>query len=80
MEGNMTINMVSVKNQIHGLLVSLGMEDRAASLQSNRGRQEILDTLNRAHNGLVVHTLMETIELLEGQIKKIEKELTGVGG
>jgi transposase len=70
--------MVAVKNQIHGLLVSVGMEDRAASLQSSRGRQEILDALNRAHNGLVVHTLMETIELLEGQVKKIEKELAAL--
>ena len=68
--------MVSVKNQIHGLLVSAGLEDRAASLQSKKGRQEILDALNQAHNGLVVHTLVETINLLEQQVKKIEKELT----
>lgn len=68
--------MVSVKNQIHGLLVSVGLEDRAASLQSKKGRQELLDTLNRAYPGLVVHRLFETIDLLEHQVKKIEKELT----
>lgn len=67
--------MVTIKNQIHGLLMSLGMEDEAASLQSKRGRQEILDTLSRAHSGLGAQTLFETIDLLEGQVKKIEKEL-----
>lgn len=70
--------MVSVKNQIHGLLVSIGIEDTAAGLQSKKGCQEILDTLNRAHNGLVVHTLFETIDLLDIQVKKIEKELAGL--
>lgn len=70
--------MVSVKNQIHGMLVSLGMEDRSASLQSKRGRQEILDTLNKAHNGLVAQTLFETLEVLDGQVKKYEKELAAL--
>ncbi len=70
--------MVSIKNQIHGLLVSIGIEDKAAGLQSKKGRQEILDALNRAHNGLVVHTLFETIDLLESQVKKIEKEFAAL--
>ena len=68
-------SIVAVKNQIHGLLVSLGMEDRAASLQSKRGRQAVLDALEKAANGLVVHPLFETIDLLDGQVKKLEKEL-----
>lgn len=68
-------SMVAVKNQIHGLLVSLGMEDRTASLQSKRGRQAVLDALEKADNGLVVHPLFETIDLLAEQVKKIEKEL-----
>ena len=55
---------VTVKNQIHGLLVSMGMEDTRASLQSKRGRQKILDTLAGAGNGLVVQPLFETIDRL----------------
>jgi transposase len=71
-------SMVSIKNQIHGLLVSLGMEDSAASLQSKRGRQKVLDALDKADNGLAVHPLFETIDLLDAQVKKIEKELTAL--
>lgn len=66
---------VTVKNQIHGLLVSLGMEDTRASLQSKRGRQKLLDTLARAENGLVVQPLFETIDRLSENVKSIESEI-----
>ena len=66
---------VTVKNQIHGLLVSLGMEDTRASLQSKRGRQRILDTLAGAGNGLVVQPLFETIDRLTENVKAIEDEI-----
>ena len=66
---------VTVKNQIHGLLVSLGMEDTKASLQSKRGRQKILDTLAREGNGLVVQPLFETIDRLTENVKIIENEI-----
>jgi len=70
--------MVSVKNQIHGMLLSLGIEDRSASLQSKKGRQEFLDALNKAHNGLVAHTLFETLEVLDKQVKTYGKELAAL--
>ena len=66
---------VSIKNQIHGLLVSRGMEDTRACLQSKRGRQEIQDTLAEAGNGLVVQPLFDTIEALGEEIKAIEAEI-----
>ena len=66
---------VTVKNQIHGLLTGLGMQDSKASLQSKRGRQKILDTLAGAANGLVVQPLFETIEKLEENVKLIEQEI-----
>ncbi len=66
---------VTVKNQIHGLLVSMGMEDTKASLQSKRGRQRILDTLAGAGNGLVVQPLFETIDRLTENVKVIECEI-----
>jgi transposase len=66
---------VTVKNQIHALLTGLGMKDEKASLQSRRGRQKILDALQQAGNGLVVQPLFETIDALEGNVKRIEYEI-----
>jgi len=63
------------QDQIHGLLVSRGMEDTRACLQSKRGRQKIQDTLAEAGNGLVVQPLFDTIEALGEKIKAIEAEI-----
>ena len=41
---------VGQKNEIHALLVSLGLSDELRSLQSKKGRQRILDTLE-SNNG-----------------------------
>ena len=67
--------IVTVKNQIHALLTGMGMKDYRASLQSKRGRQKILDTLNRTENGLVVQPRFETIKRLDENVKMIEQEL-----
>ena len=45
---------VVIKNQIHGLLTSEGLEDVKGSLQSKKGRQQALSTLNKCINGLEV--------------------------
>jgi transposase len=71
---------VSVKNQIHALLVSMGMKDERASLQSKRGRQRVSDALERAGNELVVQPLFDTIEQLEAGVKRIEDELEKLCG
>jgi len=66
---------VVMKNQIHGLLTAEGMEDVKGSLQSKKGRQEVLDALKANENGLVAQPLFETIDRLEENIKGIEKQL-----
>ena len=66
---------VVMKNQIHGLLTSLGMEDEKGSLQSKKGRQRVLDALKACENGLVAQPLCETIERLEENINMLEKKL-----
>jgi transposase len=66
---------VVMKNQIHALLTAEGMEDVKGSLQSKRGRKQVLDTLKESKNGLVAQPLFETIERLEEDVKGIEKEL-----
>ena len=68
-------SIVVVKNQIHALLVGLGMEDKKASLQSRRGRQRVLASLSEVGIELVVQPLFDTIESLEFNVKHIEDEL-----
>jgi transposase len=70
--------IVVVKNQIHALLVSLGMQDSKASLQSKQGRQQVLNALQEhplGCYGLSAQSLIATIEQLETSVKRIEKEL-----
>ena len=66
---------VVIKNQIHALLVGIGMEDKKASLQSKKGRQRILDALKETGNVLVVQPLIDTLASLEVNVKKIEDEI-----
>jgi len=66
---------VVMKNQIHGLLTAEGMEDIRGSLQSKKGRQQALDTLNKCENGLEAQTLIETIDDLERSVNGTEKQL-----
>jgi transposase len=66
---------VVMKNQIHGLLTAEGMEDVKGSLQSKKGRRQVLEALKASGNGLVAEPLFETIEHLEENTKAIEKQL-----
>jgi transposase len=64
-----------MKNQIHGLLASEGMEGVKGSLQSKKGRKRVLDTLKASKNGLVAQPLFDTIDNLLENIKSIEDEI-----
>jgi transposase len=66
---------VVLKNQIHGLLTAEGMEDVRGSLQSQKGRQRVLDALNKCKNGLEAQTLVKTIDELDKNVNGIEKHL-----
>jgi len=67
---------VVIKNQIHALFTAEGLEDvTGGELQSKKGRQRVLNALNQWENGLVVQPLVETIERLDENVKRIEKEL-----
>jgi transposase len=59
-------SVVAIKNQVHGLLLSLGIETKRGSLQSQEGRRRVLNVL--AEHGLAgqaVEPLLETIDRLE---------------
>jgi transposase len=66
---------VAMKNEIHGLLTSEGMEDVKGSLQSKKGRQRVQDALKASENGLAAQPLFDTIERLEENVKSIEDQL-----
>jgi transposase len=66
---------VVMKNQIHALLTAEGLEDAKGSLQSKKGRRQVLNSLKADGNGLAAQPLFETIEHLEENIKAIEKQL-----
>jgi transposase len=67
---------VVIKNQIHALLSSEGLEDvKSGSLQSKIGRKRTLDALKEWENRLVAQPLFSTLEQLEENVKGIEKKL-----
>jgi transposase len=66
---------VMIKNQIHALLTAEGFEGVKGSLQSKKGRKQVLDTLNQCNNGLVAQPLFETIDNLGADVKRIENQL-----
>jgi len=72
--------IVSIKNQVHGLLLGSGIESRKGDLQSAKKRQQILNVL--AEHGFVdatVKPLLETIDCLSEEVKKLEKVLIDLG-
>jgi transposase len=70
-------SVLAVKNQLHGLLLSMGIERSRGSLQSKKERRRVLNVL--AEQVLAgqeaVEPLIETTDRLEEQVKAIEKVL-----
>jgi len=70
---------VGQKNEVHALLVSLGLKDELRSMQSKKGRQAILDVLVSKNDYVLeaqsVKLMFEIIETMEKSIKELEKQL-----
>jgi transposase len=66
---------VSIKNQIHAMLTAEGMEDPKGTLQSKRGRKQVLDALNQCANELEAQTLFDILQRQEESVKAVEKQL-----
>ena len=68
--------VVALKNQVHGLLLSNGIDTRRGQLQRKKERRRILDVLaEQGLAGQAVEPLFETIERVENEVKKLEKLL-----
>ena len=65
--------IVAVKNQIHGLLLSLGIESNRGELQSKKERRRVQNVLAAQQlAGAAVDPLFETIDRLSAEVKKLE--------
>ncbi|MCF7946244.1 MAG: IS110 family transposase [Spirochaetia bacterium] len=71
--------VVTVKNQIHGMLLGYGIETKRAALQSKRERQRILNGLedhdDYGHAAKAVKPLLETIDNLSAEVKRLTELL-----
>jgi len=71
--------LISLKNQIHGLLLSYGIESKRGQLQSKKERQRILRGLEDhkfiGNAALTVKPLFNTIDKLYEEVKQLEKVL-----
>lgn len=72
-------SIVGQKNEVHALLVSMGLSDELRSLQSKKGRQKVLDTL-LSRSDLVleaqsVKLMFQIIDQMTESVKVIEKQL-----
>ena len=73
-------SIVGQKNEIHALLVSMELPDELRCLQSKKGRQKILDTLESNTDYVLeaqsVKLMIAIIEQMDNGVKTVEKQLT----
>jgi len=68
--------VVSIKNQVHGLSSGYGIESRRGDLQNVKKREQILNVLaEHGYADVAVKPLLETIDRLLEEVKKLEKVL-----
>lgn len=71
---NLVRTTVQVKNQLHGMLMSMGIELDKSSLQSKKNRQAAKDVLiEHGQPGETVDPFIETIDQLEKRINSINR-------
>jgi len=72
--------LVSLKNQVHGLLLGYGIETKRGQLQSKKERQRILcgleDHRSYGNAARAVKPLLSTIDQIASEVKEIERVLS----
>ncbi|MBN2260708.1 MAG: IS110 family transposase [Clostridiales bacterium] len=71
----MVSTKVKMKNQIHGILLGMSIKTKNGQLNSKKGRLQILDQLKATNNHKIIELLINNIEDIEKNIKKIEEEM-----
>lgn len=66
---------VKMKNTIHGMLLSFGIETKAGLLNSKKGLKKAVEMATDNEYRLIIETIVDTIEKLSIQIKDITNKL-----
>jgi transposase len=66
---------VKMKNQIHGILLGMGIKTKNGQLNSIKGRHKIIEQIKSTSNHSIIELLVKNIEDIEKNIKEIEKEM-----
>jgi len=66
---------VQLKNQIHGFLLSFGIDTKNGQLNSKKGRLAVIEQVIEEENKNIIKIIVGNIEMLEKQIVEINSEL-----
>lgn len=66
---------VKLKNQVHGILMGMGIKTKAGQMNSKKGRKNVIELVKNTANKKLVEILIENIENIEKGIKDIEEEM-----
>lgn len=67
--------IVTLKNQVHGILCGLGIETKSGQLNSKRGRKKLIESISDPFKKMIVEDLIDSIEMYEEKVKKVEEKL-----
>lgn len=69
---------VRLKNKIHGILLSAGIETKAGQLNSKKGLVKILIDIGDSEKKILINRIINSIEALSIEIKAVEDEIMGM--
>jgi len=66
---------VKLKNTIHGMLLSFGIETKAGQLNSKKGLEKAIEAVIDDENKIIVETIVSAIRKLTEEVKEIEEKM-----
>lgn len=66
---------VKLKNQVHGILLGMGISTKSGQMNSKKGRKNVIEIVKNTSNKRLIEILINNIENIEEGIKEIEKEM-----
>ena len=69
-------SLVTLKNQIHGILLGIGIETKNGQLNTKKGRTKTLEQIEDPIKKAIVSGIIKSIDTMENLISEIELELS----